>query len=121
MYQYALSKYLKVYWFEKNVSLVHEILLTWHGFLSGSTQHMQPDYRQIYKQATLDSFAFISPFPLLTRFVGWLMLKVFASVFDNIQVDLNQLAPLQRASQEVQVSVNVLIHIPMECLLFTCH
>lgn len=49
------------------------------------------------------------------------MLKAFASVFDNIQVDLNHLMPLQRASQEVQVSVNILIHIQTEALLFTRH
>lgn len=60
----------------------------------------------------------ISYFSPLTRFVAWLMLKAFASAFDNIQVDPNHLTPVQRASQEVQVSVNILIHISTESFLY---
>lgn len=43
-------------------------------------------------------------YPLLTRFVGWALLKMFSSTFDNIQVNLSHLAALHRASKEVQVS-----------------
>ncbi|XP_034547678.1 glycerol-3-phosphate acyltransferase 2, mitochondrial isoform X2 [Notolabrus celidotus] len=38
--------------------------------------------------------------PGLLRFLGWLMLKIFPSIFDRIQVNLNHLSALQRASQE---------------------
>ncbi|XP_075889352.1 glycerol-3-phosphate acyltransferase 2, mitochondrial isoform X2 [Nelusetta ayraudi] len=64
--------------------------------------------------------------PSLVRFVGWLMLKVFASVFDNIQVDLNQLAPLQRASQEGSLLLYVhvrqsLVDCALVPLVLFCH
>lgn len=54
-------------------------------------------------------------YSLLTRFVGWLMLKMFASVFDSIQVNLNHLSALHRVSQEVQVSMNTRIHMQTIC------
>lgn len=34
--------------------------------------------------------------------MSWVMLKMFASVFGSIQVNLNHLADLHRVSQEVQ-------------------
>uniref|UniRef100_A0A672YJE0 Glycerol-3-phosphate acyltransferase 2, mitochondrial n=1 Tax=Sphaeramia orbicularis TaxID=375764 RepID=A0A672YJE0_9TELE len=52
-------------------------------------------------------------FPLavlfLTRFVGWLMLKMFASVFGSIYVNLNHLPALHRASQKGSVLVYVYV------------
>ncbi|XP_056889703.1 glycerol-3-phosphate acyltransferase 2, mitochondrial isoform X1 [Takifugu flavidus] len=38
--------------------------------------------------------------PALLRFVGWALLKMFSSTFDNIQVNLSHLAALHRASKE---------------------
>uniref|UniRef100_A0A3Q0R6B5 Glycerol-3-phosphate acyltransferase 2, mitochondrial n=1 Tax=Amphilophus citrinellus TaxID=61819 RepID=A0A3Q0R6B5_AMPCI len=43
--------------------------------------------------------------PLSTRFVGWVMLKMFASVFGSIQVNLNHLPALHRGSLLVYVYV----------------
>ncbi|KAI3372700.1 hypothetical protein L3Q82_023161 [Scortum barcoo] len=48
-------------------------------------------------------------YPLLTRFVGWVMLKMFASVFGSIQVNLNHLPALHRASQEGSLLVYVYV------------
>ncbi|XP_045891128.1 glycerol-3-phosphate acyltransferase 2, mitochondrial isoform X5 [Micropterus dolomieu] len=45
--------------------------------------------------------------PGLLRFVGWMMLKTFASVFGVIEVNLNHLSALHRASQEL---VRELLH-----------
>uniref|UniRef100_H3BXE6 Glycerol-3-phosphate acyltransferase 2, mitochondrial n=1 Tax=Tetraodon nigroviridis TaxID=99883 RepID=H3BXE6_TETNG len=39
-------------------------------------------------------------YPLLTRFVGWALLKMFSSTFDNIQVNLSHLAALHKASKQ---------------------
>ncbi|XP_041642396.1 glycerol-3-phosphate acyltransferase 2, mitochondrial isoform X2 [Cheilinus undulatus] len=48
--------------------------------------------------------------PGLLRFVGWLMLKMFPSRFDRIQVNLDHLSALQRASQEGSPLVYVYMH-----------
>ncbi|XP_074526509.1 glycerol-3-phosphate acyltransferase 2, mitochondrial [Halichoeres trimaculatus] len=54
----------------------------------------------------------------LLRFLGWLMLKIFPSIFDCIQVDLNHLPALQRASQEGSPLVYVYVHqSAMDCAL----
>ncbi|XP_070761074.1 glycerol-3-phosphate acyltransferase 2, mitochondrial [Enoplosus armatus] len=56
--------------------------------------------------------------PGLLRFVGWLMLKMFASVFGSIEVNLNHLPALHRASQEG--SLLVYVHVRqsiMDCAL----
>lgn len=72
MYQYALnclSKYLKVYWFEKNVSPVHEILLTWHGFLSGLIWQVLT-----ICNLTIDKYTnkqHLTPLPLSLPFLFW--------------------------------------------------
>ncbi|XP_029999126.1 glycerol-3-phosphate acyltransferase 2, mitochondrial [Sphaeramia orbicularis] len=47
--------------------------------------------------------------PGFTRFVGWLMLKMFASVFGSIYVNLNHLPALHRASQKGSVLVYVYV------------
>ncbi|XP_044231784.1 glycerol-3-phosphate acyltransferase 2, mitochondrial isoform X3 [Thunnus albacares] len=47
--------------------------------------------------------------PGLLRFVGWLMLKMFSSIFGSIQVNLNHLPPLHRASQEGSLLVYVYV------------
>ncbi|XP_070690554.1 glycerol-3-phosphate acyltransferase 2, mitochondrial [Pempheris klunzingeri] len=64
--------------------------------------------------------------PGLLRFVGWVMLKMFASVFDSIQVNLNHLSALHRASQEGSVLVYVYVRqSTMDCalipLVLFCH
>ncbi|XP_051279450.1 glycerol-3-phosphate acyltransferase 2, mitochondrial isoform X2 [Dicentrarchus labrax] len=48
-------------------------------------------------------------FPGLLRFVGWVMLKMFASMFDSIQINLNHLPALHRASQEGSLLVYVYV------------
>ncbi|XP_045891120.1 glycerol-3-phosphate acyltransferase 2, mitochondrial isoform X2 [Micropterus dolomieu] len=48
--------------------------------------------------------------PGLLRFVGWMMLKTFASVFGVIEVNLNHLSALHRASQEGSLLVYVHVH-----------
>uniref|UniRef100_A0A3Q3WHU6 Uncharacterized protein n=1 Tax=Mola mola TaxID=94237 RepID=A0A3Q3WHU6_MOLML len=53
----------------------------------------------------LTSIYFTTHYPLLTRFMGWLMLKMFSSMFDNIQVNLNHLAALHRGSLLLYVHV----------------
>ncbi|KAG7236777.1 hypothetical protein INR49_000240, partial [Caranx melampygus] len=45
----------------------------------------------------------------LLRFVSWVMLKMFASVFGSIQVNLNHLADLHRVSQEGSLLVYVYV------------
>uniref|UniRef100_A0A3Q3MF33 Glycerol-3-phosphate acyltransferase 2, mitochondrial n=1 Tax=Labrus bergylta TaxID=56723 RepID=A0A3Q3MF33_9LABR len=56
--------------------------------------------------------------PGLLRFVGWLMLKMFPSRFDRIQVNLNHLSTLQRASQEGSPLVYVYVcQSIMDCAL----
>lgn len=56
-------------------------------------------------------FSYMSPPPLpLARFLSWVMLKMFSSVFGSIQVNLDHLRALHRASQEVRVSTNTHIH-----------
>ncbi|XP_053181829.1 glycerol-3-phosphate acyltransferase 2, mitochondrial [Scomber japonicus] len=47
--------------------------------------------------------------PGLLRFVGWLMLKMFSSMFGSIQINLNHLPPLHRASQEGSLLVYVYV------------
>uniref|UniRef100_A0A4W5M380 Glycerol-3-phosphate acyltransferase 2, mitochondrial n=1 Tax=Hucho hucho TaxID=62062 RepID=A0A4W5M380_9TELE len=39
-------------------------------------------------------------FASLSRLVGWVLLKVFGSVFCSVQVNLNHMAPLHRASKQ---------------------
>lgn len=51
--------------------------------------------------------------PFLVRVVGWVMLKMFASVLGSIQVNLNHLSALHKVSQEVQVSINTHMHMHM--------
>uniref|UniRef100_A0A3Q4HIJ9 Glycerol-3-phosphate acyltransferase 2, mitochondrial n=1 Tax=Neolamprologus brichardi TaxID=32507 RepID=A0A3Q4HIJ9_NEOBR len=61
---------------------------------------------------TFSSLLSIHPsthYPLLTRFVCWAMLKMFASVFGSIQVNLNHLSALHRASQEGSLLVYVYV------------
>ncbi|KAF3851277.1 hypothetical protein F7725_013049 [Dissostichus mawsoni] len=48
--------------------------------------------------------------PGLLRFLSWVLLKMFSSVFGSIQVNLNHLPALHRASQEVQGSVLVYVY-----------
>ncbi|KAM7019023.1 glycerol-3-phosphate acyltransferase 2, mitochondrial [Tautogolabrus adspersus] len=56
--------------------------------------------------------------PSLLRFLGWLMLKMFPSRFDRIQVNLNHLSTLQRASQEGSPLVYVYVRQSvMDCAL----
>ncbi|KAM3611617.1 uncharacterized protein V6R79_021397 [Siganus canaliculatus] len=45
--------------------------------------------------------------PYLLRFVSWMMLKIFSCMFDSIQVNLNHLAALHKASQEGSLLVYV--------------
>uniref|UniRef100_I3KAL4 Glycerol-3-phosphate acyltransferase 2, mitochondrial n=1 Tax=Oreochromis niloticus TaxID=8128 RepID=I3KAL4_ORENI len=78
---------------------------------------------------TLSSLLSIHPsthYPLLTRFVGWAMLKMFASVFGSIQVNLNHLSALHRASQEGSLLVYVYVRqSAVDCalipLVLFCH
>uniref|UniRef100_A0A8C6TCG6 Glycerol-3-phosphate acyltransferase 2, mitochondrial n=1 Tax=Neogobius melanostomus TaxID=47308 RepID=A0A8C6TCG6_9GOBI len=63
---------------------------------------------------------------LLFRFVGWLFLKMFAAVFGNIQVNLNHLLTLHKASQDGPPLVYVYMHqSDMDCALIPlalfCH
>uniref|UniRef100_A0A3Q1I1S4 Glycerol-3-phosphate acyltransferase 2, mitochondrial n=1 Tax=Acanthochromis polyacanthus TaxID=80966 RepID=A0A3Q1I1S4_9TELE len=65
-------------------------------------------------------------YPLLTRFVGWAMLKMFASVFYSIEVNLNHLSALHRVSQEGSPLVYVYMRQSiMDCalipLVLFCH
>ncbi|XP_061586236.1 glycerol-3-phosphate acyltransferase 2, mitochondrial [Cololabis saira] len=62
----------------------------------------------------------------LLRFMGWLMLKMFASVFGSIQVNVNNLSASHKASQ--QDSLLVYVHLRqsyMDCalipLVLFCH
>ncbi|KAM9360108.1 glycerol-3-phosphate acyltransferase 2, mitochondrial [Symphorus nematophorus] len=56
--------------------------------------------------------------PGFLRFVGWVMLKMFASIFDSIQVNLNHLPALHRASQEGSLLVYVYVRQSvMDCAL----
>ncbi|XP_036953050.1 glycerol-3-phosphate acyltransferase 2, mitochondrial isoform X3 [Acanthopagrus latus] len=56
--------------------------------------------------------------PGLLRFVGWVMLKMGASMFDSIQVNLNHLPALHTASQEGSLLVYVYIRQSiMDCVL----
>uniref|UniRef100_A0A3Q0R6A2 Glycerol-3-phosphate acyltransferase 2, mitochondrial n=1 Tax=Amphilophus citrinellus TaxID=61819 RepID=A0A3Q0R6A2_AMPCI len=60
------------------------------------------------------------------RFVGWVMLKMFASVFGSIQVNLNHLPALHRASQEGSLLVYVYVRqSAVDCalipLVLFCH
>ncbi|KAM7415945.1 hypothetical protein PAMA_018150 [Pampus argenteus] len=62
----------------------------------------------------------------LLRFVGWVMLKMFSSIFASIQVNLNHLPPLHRASQEGSLLVYVYARQSiMDCalipLVLFCH
>ncbi|XP_071339341.1 glycerol-3-phosphate acyltransferase 2, mitochondrial isoform X2 [Trachinotus anak] len=64
--------------------------------------------------------------PGLLRFVSWVMLKTFASVFGSIQVNLNHLTELHRASQEGSLLVYVHVrHSIVDCalipLVLFCH
>ncbi|XP_019120061.2 glycerol-3-phosphate acyltransferase 2, mitochondrial [Larimichthys crocea] len=64
--------------------------------------------------------------PSLLRFVGWVVLKMFASIFDSIQVNLNHLPALHRASQEGSLLVYVYVRQSiMDCalipLVLLCH
>uniref|UniRef100_A0A8C5DMU8 Glycerol-3-phosphate acyltransferase 2, mitochondrial n=1 Tax=Gouania willdenowi TaxID=441366 RepID=A0A8C5DMU8_GOUWI len=43
--------------------------------------------------------------------VGWVLLKMFASMFGSVQVNLNHLSAVRRASDEVQGSLLVYIHV----------
>uniref|UniRef100_A0A3Q3EPD0 Glycerol-3-phosphate acyltransferase 2, mitochondrial n=1 Tax=Kryptolebias marmoratus TaxID=37003 RepID=A0A3Q3EPD0_KRYMA len=43
---------------------------------------------------------FSTHYPLFCRFLSWVILKVFASMFGSIQVNLNHLPALHKASQE---------------------
>ncbi|XP_026178326.1 glycerol-3-phosphate acyltransferase 2, mitochondrial [Mastacembelus armatus] len=47
--------------------------------------------------------------PGLLRFLGWVMLKMFSSVFGSVQVNLNHLVALHRASQEGSLLVYVYV------------
>ncbi|KAM4615780.1 glycerol-3-phosphate acyltransferase 2, mitochondrial [Polymixia lowei] len=47
--------------------------------------------------------------PGLLRFLGWVMLKVFGSVFCSLQVNLNHVAALHRASQQGSLLVYVFV------------
>ncbi|XP_044051980.1 glycerol-3-phosphate acyltransferase 2, mitochondrial isoform X2 [Siniperca chuatsi] len=58
--------------------------------------------------------------PGLLRFVGWVMLKMLASVFGSIEVNLNHLSALHRATQEG--SLLVYVHVRqsiMDCALIS--
>nr|XP_020449481.1 glycerol-3-phosphate acyltransferase 2, mitochondrial-like [Monopterus albus] len=56
--------------------------------------------------------------PGLLRFVGWVMLKMLPSVFGSIQVNLNHMVALQRASQEGSLLVYVYVRQSiMDCAL----
>ncbi|TKS78315.1 Glycerol-3-phosphate acyltransferase 2, mitochondrial [Collichthys lucidus] len=64
--------------------------------------------------------------PSLLRFVGWVVLKMFASIFNSIQVNLNHLPALRRASQEGSLLVYVYVRQSiMDCalipLVLLCH
>ncbi|XP_026198340.1 glycerol-3-phosphate acyltransferase 2, mitochondrial isoform X2 [Anabas testudineus] len=64
--------------------------------------------------------------PVLLRFVGWVMLKMFASVFGSIQVNLDHLPALHRASEEGSPLVYVYMRQSiMDCtlipLVLFCH
>ncbi|XP_029367242.1 glycerol-3-phosphate acyltransferase 2, mitochondrial [Echeneis naucrates] len=64
--------------------------------------------------------------PGLLRFVCWMMLKMFATMFCNIQVNLNHLLDLHRVSEEGSQLVYVYVRqSSMECalipLLLFCH
>uniref|UniRef100_UPI0037E72BF9 glycerol-3-phosphate acyltransferase 2, mitochondrial n=1 Tax=Semicossyphus pulcher TaxID=241346 RepID=UPI0037E72BF9 len=87
-----------------------------------TAEHKAPEGADSQGQSSL-----LSPFfplintcisPGVLRFMGWLMLKVFPSVFDRVQVNLNHLSALQRASQEG--SPLVYVHVRqsiMDCAL----
>ncbi|XP_035496829.1 glycerol-3-phosphate acyltransferase 2, mitochondrial isoform X4 [Scophthalmus maximus] len=56
--------------------------------------------------------------PSLLRFVGWVMLKMFSSVFGGIQVNLNHLSVLRKVSQEESMLVYVYVRQSvMDCAL----
>ncbi|XP_029016740.1 glycerol-3-phosphate acyltransferase 2, mitochondrial [Betta splendens] len=62
----------------------------------------------------------------LLRFIGWAMLKIFASMFDSIQVNLNHLSALHGASQEGSPLIYVYVRQSiMDCALISlvlfCH
>ncbi|XP_041855719.1 glycerol-3-phosphate acyltransferase 2, mitochondrial isoform X2 [Melanotaenia boesemani] len=64
--------------------------------------------------------------PGLLRFMGWVMLKVFACVFGSVHVNLNHLSALHKASQEGSPLVYVYVrHSAMDCalvpLVLFCH
>uniref|UniRef100_A0A3Q3R758 Uncharacterized protein n=1 Tax=Monopterus albus TaxID=43700 RepID=A0A3Q3R758_MONAL len=58
------------------------------------------------------------PTHVLQLFVGWVMLKMLPSVFGSIQVNLNHMVALQRASQEGSLLVYVYVRQSiMDCAL----
>ncbi|XP_040011477.1 glycerol-3-phosphate acyltransferase 2, mitochondrial isoform X2 [Xiphias gladius] len=64
--------------------------------------------------------------PGLLRFVGWVMLKTFSSVFGSIQVNLNHLSALHSVSQEGSLLIYVYVRQSvMDCalipLVLFCH
>uniref|UniRef100_A0A3Q2DSK4 Glycerol-3-phosphate acyltransferase 2, mitochondrial n=1 Tax=Cyprinodon variegatus TaxID=28743 RepID=A0A3Q2DSK4_CYPVA len=66
------------------------------------------------------------PYPLLSRFMSWVMLKMFSCVFGSIQVNKNHLPALHRAAQEGPPPVYVYVRQSVtDCalipLLLLCH
>lgn len=72
--------------------------------------------------AKLDSCFFFSPslFYLSVRLVGWLLLRFFSLMFCSVQVNLNQMAALHRATHLVSSSsLSSFLPSLYPCLLFS--
>uniref|UniRef100_A0A3B4WSN3 Glycerol-3-phosphate acyltransferase 2, mitochondrial n=1 Tax=Seriola lalandi dorsalis TaxID=1841481 RepID=A0A3B4WSN3_SERLL len=99
-------------------------------YLRGKRRGVEMPEEIIYFSSSffLLSIQLFSYYPFLTRCVSWVMLKMFASVFGSIEVNLNHLPDLHKVSQEVQGSLLVYVHVRqsiMDCalipLVLFCH
>uniref|UniRef100_A0A8C5G1R1 Glycerol-3-phosphate acyltransferase 2, mitochondrial n=1 Tax=Gouania willdenowi TaxID=441366 RepID=A0A8C5G1R1_GOUWI len=65
---------------------------------------------------------FLTHLPLLTRLVGWVLLKMFASMFGSVQVNLNHLSAVRRGSLLVYIHVRQsLVDYALIALTLFCH
>uniref|UniRef100_A0A3B4TE99 Glycerol-3-phosphate acyltransferase 2, mitochondrial n=1 Tax=Seriola dumerili TaxID=41447 RepID=A0A3B4TE99_SERDU len=93
-------------------------------YLRGKRRGVEMPEEIIYFSSSffLLSIQLFSYYPFLTRFVSWVMLKMFASVFGSIEVNLNHLPDLHKGSLLVYVHVRQSI---MDCalipLVLFCH
>ncbi|KAM9392840.1 glycerol-3-phosphate acyltransferase 2, mitochondrial [Pholidichthys leucotaenia] len=103
-------------------SRVREALATQHEAPEGGDSRRQPD--PLLPFLPLINTCISSA---VLRFVGWVMLKIFASLFGSIQINLNHLSALHGAEQEGSVLIYVYMsQSPMDCaliplVLFCCN